>query len=196
MKRKNSNENIRLWIYLAPFIFLILLMEIGFFPAKQETSISAQSTRRVVLTTETALTSAEPTTDPFKYAYDVPMNRQLKQYTVNTAEKYDLDPALVFAVMEIESNFDFLAKSADGTCFGIMQIHSCNYEDLRRQIGTNNLMVPEENIEAGCYILSRLTQKYPLERALVCYNCGEYGSDANSTEYSRTVLRAMEKYQK
>lgn len=130
-----------------------------------------------------------------QYAYDVPLPDELIEYTVDTAISYDLDPALVFAVMKIESDFNCLAKSSDGSCYGVMQIHSVNYEMLKTHLYINNLMDARENIKSGCFILSELLEKYPLERALVCYNCGEYGNDYQSTEYSRNVLKYMREYQ-
>ncbi len=130
-----------------------------------------------------------------QYAYDVPLPDELIEYTVDTADFYGINPALVFAVMKVESNFDCLAKSSDGSCYGVMQINSINYEKLKTHLSINNLMDARENIKSGCFILSDLLDKYPLERALVCYNCGENANDYQSTEYSRNVLKYSRKYQ-
>lgn len=144
--------------------------------------------------TTTTVTEDVPMVD-VKYAYDVPLPAEIIEYTVDTAEKYEINPALVFAVMKVESNFDFLAKSSDGSCYGVMQINSINYEMLKTHLSINNLMDARENIKSGCFILSELLEKYPLERALVCYNCGENANDYQSTEYSRNVLKYFREYQ-
>lgn len=174
---------------MSAFLSLILVLLI-YFALVGVTN----SERHNIESPEPAANGTEQTINN-QYAYDVPLPDELIEYTVDTAISYDLDPALVFAVMKVESNFDCLAKSSDGSCYGVMQIHSVNYEMLKTHLYINNLMDARENIMSGCYILSKLVEKYPLERALVCYNFGEYGNDYQSTEYSRNVLKYMREYQ-
>lgn len=187
----NKTDKTRLIIQLTPFIFFTFLVVILMSPdIKSEKEVKAVPAPKSI---EKEVSTTEPVTeDPFKYSYDVPMPDELIEYTVDTADYYGLDPALVFAVMEVESGFDFLAKSK--SCYGVMQIHAINYEHLTSRLQITNLLDARQNIEAGCYILSSFVRKYPLERAIVCYNCGEYGNQAMSTAYSQKVLKAMERY--
>lgn len=190
----NKIDKTRLVIQLMPFIFLTFLLVIVLNTVKNDETSKEVKAVPATQAIEKESSVAEPVTeDPFKYSYDVPMPDELIKYTVDTANAYGLNPALVFAVMEVESGFDFLAKSE--SCYGVMQIHAVNYELLSSRLQITNLLDARQNIEAGCYILSAFTAKYPLERAIVCYNCGEYGNQATSTAYSQKVLKAMENYE-
>ena len=60
------------------------------------------------------------------------------------AEKYDVDPALVAAVIEQESRFRHRARSHVGAR-GLMQL----MPRTGRWMGAKNLYVPEQNIDAG-----------------------------------------------
>ena len=123
---------------------------------------------------------------------NIPMSEELTQYTIDTAEKYGLKPEVVFGVITVESNFH--ADADNGLCIGLMQINRCNQEWLRNAIGVTDLFDPEQNIEAGCFILKHhLDQGYNIEQALVCYNVGYCCS--NSTYYSQLVLSYAEEYQ-
>lgn len=122
----------------------------------------------------------------------VPFDEELKAHVTATAEAYGLDPALVFAVIEVESGFNTAADN--GYCVGLMQISKGNYSWLHNAIGITDLAEPHQNVEAGCYILSGLVSRHSVERALVCYNCGEYANNLESSGYSQKVLSLMNKY--
>jgi soluble lytic murein transglycosylase-like protein len=86
------------------------------------------------------------------------------------AEKYDVDPALVAAVMETESRFKSRAKSPVGAK-GLMQL----MPRTGRWMGANNLYDPEQNVEAGTKYLSYLDKRFDgnLKKTLAAYNAGE-----------------------
>src|SRR5260221_12312720 len=70
------------------------------------------------------------------------------------AKKYDVDPALVAAVMETESRFRASAHSQVGAR-GLMQL----MPRTGRWLGARNLYDPEQNVEAGAK-----NPKYPQKR--------------------------------
>lgn len=86
------------------------------------------------------------------------------------AQKYDVDPALVAAVMETESRFKTRARSQVGAT-GLMQL----MPRTGRWMGANNLYDPEQNVEAGTKYLSYLNQRFDgnLKKTLAAYNAGE-----------------------
>ena len=199
-KNKESCSNIHHESKLALtvlFAFLIFTLLITFIFNIQQKPIYTKTKKDTSYNNAAAL--PEPTVPEERYSPfledKIPMDKEMFLYTVETAEEYGLEPELVFAVMNVESNFDFHARSEDGSCIGIMQVHEINYEELRNRIFITNLGNPYENIKAGCFILSELLEKYPLERALVCYNCGENGCKAETTEYSQKVIEIMMQYQ-
>ncbi|MEK6373132.1 MAG: lytic transglycosylase domain-containing protein [Acidobacteriota bacterium] len=86
------------------------------------------------------------------------------------AQKYDVDPALVAAVMETESRFKSRARSQVGAK-GLMQL----MPRTGRWMGADNLYDPEQNVEAGTKYLSYLNQRFDgnLKQTLAAYNAGE-----------------------
>ncbi len=100
------------------------------------------------------------------------------EYVEKSAKKYDLEPALVYAVIRTESNFNPNAKSAAGA-HGLMQITDDTFEhyrSLREETETytaDALYDPEVNIDYGCHILRDHLNIFGDERAAVAaYNAG------------------------
>ncbi len=86
------------------------------------------------------------------------------------ALKYDVDPALVAAVVETESRFRSGARSQVGAR-GLMQI----MPRTGRWLGARNLDDPEQNVEAGTKYLKYLQGRFDgnLRNAIAAYNGGE-----------------------
>jgi soluble lytic murein transglycosylase len=126
------------------------------------------------------------------------------------AEQYELDAALLAAVIYRESKFDPEARSASGAV-GLMQL----LPDTARGIALNtggteftvsDLVDPEINVRYGSFYLRRLLRKYEDERlALAAYNAGQANVDEwlaeggeiqfpETREYVEDVLDAREVY--
>jgi len=93
------------------------------------------------------------------------------------ADKYDIDPFLVLAVMKAESNFDPDAVSVKGAK-GLMQIHPDTGEWIAKTFGLNgykesDLFNPETNIKFSCWYLNKLNKEFndPV-LVLAAYNAG------------------------
>jgi soluble lytic murein transglycosylase len=84
------------------------------------------------------------------------------------ARNYDLDPALLAAVIYQESKFKADARSTSGA-IGLMQLLPDTVEDLYD---------PEINVRYGAWYLRHLLEKYGDERdALAAYNAGQDNVD-------------------
>ena len=85
------------------------------------------------------------------------------------AARYDLDAALIRAVMETESAFDPRAVSPVGA-MGLMQLMPALVEEL----GVKNPYDPRENVMAGARYLSSLleTHRGNVALTLASYNAG------------------------
>ncbi|MCD8215637.1 MAG: lytic transglycosylase domain-containing protein [Clostridiales bacterium] len=98
------------------------------------------------------------------------------------AEKYDLEPEIVCAVINTESHFDENAVSSAGAA-GLMQLMKPTADWAAEQIGLEdysyeNINDPKLNIELGCWLLNSLIYKYgDLETALCAYNAGSGNVD-------------------
>lgn len=86
----------------------------------------------------------------------------------NTADSFDVDPALVKAVVAAESNFEPRAVSKVGAQ-GLMQL----MPETARAMGVRRPFAPSENIRGGVrYLRSLLDRFEQLDLALAAYNAG------------------------
>lgn len=98
-----------------------------------------------------------------------------KSQIINYSQKYQLDSALVSAVICTESRFDKNAVSSSGAS-GLMQLMPSTYQWVQTSITNlpDDIFDVEANINAGCYFLKYLIDKYQnIVFVLACYNAGE-----------------------
>lgn len=90
------------------------------------------------------------------------------------AERHNVDPALVRAVIETESNWNPTARSRKGAV-GLMQL----IPSTAQRFGVNDASNPKQNVEAGVLYLKTLLERYNgnLDLALAAYNAGEGAVD-------------------
>jgi hypothetical protein len=90
------------------------------------------------------------------------------------AERHNVDPALVRAVIETESHWNPGAVSRKGA-MGLMQL----VPTTAQRFGANDLFNPKQNVDAGVHYLKTLLERYNgnLDLALAAYNAGEGAVD-------------------
>jgi soluble lytic murein transglycosylase-like protein len=140
---------------------------------------------------------------------------ELSDVILKESSKYQLDPILILAVIDVESKFQFRAISPAGAR-GIMQIMPATGRFLVRrvrevseeikaeQFTPEHLDNPIVNIKLGTYYLHDLRKSFQnLSKALIAYNLGptelrlrmenqlEY-----TDEYATAVLAAQQKFKK
>jgi soluble lytic murein transglycosylase-like protein len=115
-------------------------------------------------------------------SYTVPKGeglRTIRSAVAERARSYDdliaehsrsngVRPALVRAVMQVESGFNPYARSPKGA-MGLMQLMPAT----ARQYAVADPFDPASNIEAGIKHLKSLLQRLPVALALAAYNAGE-----------------------
>ena len=84
------------------------------------------------------------------------------------AETHGVDPILVQALIQVESNFQPRARSNKGA-MGLMQLMPAT----AREYKVRNAYDPKANIDAGVRRLKALIDKWPVDLALAAYNAGE-----------------------
>jgi len=123
------------------------------------------------------------------------------QLIAKTAEKYQVDSALVKAVIKAESNFNHQAVSRVGAR-GLMQLMPATASYLQ----VPDSFHPEQNIEGGVRYLRYLLNQYQnnLHLALAAYNAGEGAVNRYNRQippyretqtYVRRVLSFFNSYQ-
>lgn len=103
-----------------------------------------------------------------------------EDYIAEASARYDVDPFLVAAVIEAESNWDAGARSARGA-EGLMQVMPATARDMVAlefvdgdAYPADDLLDPRVNIEYGCAYLSYLLEYFDgsVDRAIAAYNGG------------------------
>lgn len=99
------------------------------------------------------------------------------------ARNYELDAALLAAVVYRESKFDADARSRSGA-IGLMQLLPSTAKGIAVHTGgsrfvVSDLYVPELNVRYGAFYLRRLLRKYEGDErlALAAYNAGQRNVD-------------------
>ncbi|WP_354684174.1 transglycosylase SLT domain-containing protein [Cupriavidus necator] len=146
----------------------------------------------------------------YRYVVNHPNIKTVEPLIYQIAGKQDVDPALVKAVMAVESGFNPAAVSPKGA-IGLMQVIPDTgarfgvAADARRTVG-QKLADPRTNITAGVRYLRWLMQQFPnnLELVLAAYNAGEgavqrYNNRIppypETQQYVSTVLQFYRLYQ-
>ena len=141
---------------------------------------------------------------------------EYKDEIISAAERYDIDKALVFAIVKTESGFDKDAVSDKGA-LGLMQMteRTASYVAALRGIDNFDLFDPATNIDFGCYYYKYLENRFgDMNVSLAAYNAGEgkvsgwlkdkrYSSDGKTlditpieetAEYVERVNKSLRKY--
>ena len=119
-------------------------------------------------------------------------DRMIERY----ADQFNVDPILVRAVIQVESDFNPQCTSGKGAR-GLMQL----IPETAQRYGVKDIYDPEQNIRGGVAYLSDLLGmfSYDLPRALAAYNAGEgavtrHGGIPPYNETMKYVKRALTVY--
>ncbi|MEG1972483.1 MAG: lytic transglycosylase domain-containing protein, partial [Oscillospiraceae bacterium] len=107
-----------------------------------------------------------------KIVYPLKYEREVDKW----AREFDVDPLLVYAVIDAESGFSPNAVS-HANAHGLMQITEDTFEwavwKMKTEDSFDDVFVPDVNIKYGTYILSLLTHEFgSVPVALAAYNAG------------------------
>lgn len=150
-------------------------------------------------TTSYAKPSPRPVASPAATSSAVTSTNVPSAYleSINTAcDRHGVDPALVHAIMKVESDFNPYALSRKGA-MGLMQLMPQTAMDMN----VRNSFNPEENIFGGVKYLRYLLDRYEgnVSLALAAYNSGEtavkrWGTIPPFPETRNYVQRIMRLY--
>lgn len=95
--------------------------------------------------------------------------------TAKEAERHDLPPTLVLALIENESAYDHRAKSG-AKCVGLTQLAPATAKEVAKTIGLKrwSLTNIEDNVRIGIWYFAYLIDRYHghIKKALTAYNVG------------------------
>lgn len=105
--------------------------------------------------------------------FDVPLDESLQDHIFAECEKYDVEPALVVAMIQRESRFDADVIGDSGRSFGLMQIQKRWHSERMEKLGCTDLLDPYQNVTVGIDFLAELIGSGKgVEWALMAYNGG------------------------
>lgn len=144
------------------------------------------------------------------------------EYVTYYADKYEIDPLMLYAFIRTESNFNPMADS-DAGARGLMQITEVTFDWIKSKIApTENLTFedlydPETNIRFGSYFVSYCLLRYQddLATAAAAYHSGwgtvddllaqaEYSADGKTLDhypypqmrlYVKKITSSYQRYQ-
>ena len=144
----------------------------------------------------------ETTTEKVIY-YDIPLSKELQDYTRKICEEYgNVDETLVYALIKQESNFRIKALGDNGKSKGLMQIQEMWHKKRMKKLGVDSLMTAKGNIRVGIDILSEKIDKYDdLGKALTAYNAGDGGAykyyfskGIYANDYAKKIIKNKDKF--
>ena len=144
----------------------------------------------------------ETTTEKVIY-YDIPLSKELQDYTRKICEEYgNVDETLVYALIKQESNFRVKALGDNGKSKGLMQIQEIWHKERKKKLGVDSLMTAKGNIRVGIDILSEKIDKYDdLGKALTAYNAGDGGAykyyfskGIYANDYAKKIIKNKDKF--
>jgi membrane-bound lytic murein transglycosylase MltF len=118
----------------------------------------------VARTTQTSFSESSELSAAERY------NREkIEEMIREVSARYRVDPALVRAVIQTESNWNTSAISRRGAR-GLMQL----VPGTAQQLGVRNAFDPQQNLDGGVRYLHTLLERYngDLDKALAAYNAG------------------------
>ena len=141
-------------------------------------SVQAQADELTFALTED-LTALKARQHAYDLAAQAGTDSSLVDFAWEESTKAGLDPLLVLAVIEQESNWNatLTHRNTDGsTDGGLGQINSRTWPSLAKTLGLKDPLDPKDNIKATVYHLAYLSRQYRTTDAiLTSYNRGEAG---------------------
>lgn len=108
--------------------------------------------------------------------FDVPLDQSIQDYILtmcSECDSYDLNPAIVTAIIWKESEFNADAIGDNGNSLGLMQVQPRWHSDRMEKLSAPDLLNPYQNIRVGIdYLVELYSINDDIEWVLMAYNGG------------------------
>ena len=153
---------------------------------EQKTIPTAASVPTATATTTTAVREV------ISYYDSIPLDKELQNYIIKQAHANGIQPQIVMAMIERESDYNIACMGDGGESYGLMQIQPKWHSERMEKLGCTDLLDPYQNVTVGIDYLCELLSRYEgdVAKALVGYNQGQYKGTV--TAYAKGVLARAE----
>lgn len=126
--------------------------------------------------------------------YPVPLDHDIQAFIIRTCERLNMEPAVIIAMIDQESNFNPECVGDSGDSVGLMQVQKKHHQERMDKLGVTDLKNPLQNVAVGMdYLAELIDQGNGLEWALAAYNAGPSGaSKGYGSSYAAAVLEISE----
>ena len=146
----------------------------------------------VPTTTTTTATTTTAVREVISYYDSIPLDKELQNYIIKQAHANGIQPQIIMAMIERESDYDITEMGDGGDSYGLMQIQPKWHNERMEKLGCTDLLDPYQNVTVGIDYLCELLSRYDgdVAKALVGYNQGFYKGTV--TAYANGVLARAE----
>lgn len=126
--------------------------------------------------------------------FPVPLDQDTQIFIIRKCEKMHIEPSVIMAMIDQESDFRPDCIGDNGDSVGLMQVQEKHHRERMDKLGVTDLADPLQNVKVGMDYLAELLDKgNGLEWALMAYNAGASGaSKGYGSEYAAEVLANSE----
>lgn len=134
--------------------------------------------------------------------FDIPLDQSIQDHIFKESERYGIDPVLVIAIIDKESDFRPHVVGDSGRSYGLMQIQARWHEERMKSLDCMDLLDPYQNITVGIDYLAELFESgKSIEWVLMAYNGGRSYANYNAahkvvSQYTYDVLQNIESLNK
>lgn len=154
-------------------IFVPMFVWIGVASAKEQAEQAKTTQTAFVI----PVAESEPEEQPEEvliHWVDIPLSEDLQNYIVETSYNYGIDPAIIMAMIDRESDFITHQIGDGGNSYGLMQIQPRWHQERMNRLGVTDLLDPYQNVLVGIdYLAEMLDTGNGIEWALMAYNGGQ-----------------------
>lgn len=122
--------------------------------------------------------------------FPVPLDQDTQIFIIRKCEKMHIEPSVIMAMIDQESDFRPDCIGDNGDSVGLMQVQEKHHRERMDKLGVTDLADPLQNVTVGMDYLAELLDKgNGLEWALMAYNAGASGANKGyGSGYAAEVL--------
>ena len=132
---------------------------------------------------------------PIKATSKVP--KEVKAACEKWGEEYGICPELLESIAYEESRYTADAKSKDGGCLGLMQIHKASHKQRIKHLEIKDLYDIDDNVQVATDYLAELFEEYEEVSTVLMIYHGEKdavrkGEQGKISRYAKRVMKRSE----